>query len=679
MGIVWRARDELLDRDVAVKEVQMADTLSPDERANAYQRTLREAKTAARLSHPGVVSVYDVADDDGRPWIVMELVHARSLDQVLAVEGPLSPRQTAEIGRQLLAALSVAHRAGVLHRDVKPSNVLLSQEGRAVLTDFGIATFQGDPKLTQTGMVMGSPGFTAPERIRGGDATPASDLWSLGATLYAAVQGHGPYESRGGAITTMSAIINEDAPSAPAAVALSPVIEALLRRDPLKRPDALTASRMISDVVPLLPDRQGGDGYEPTSLSSSLGSLGDIGSLGDTPGGSYDGSATPAAPAAHPAPPALTARDLAGHEQAGLVPDGGIPDPDVTPSTWRTPAASVTPPTMPQPSLDDSPRLVSGFSESSGLGGSTSSHGSHGSHGAEEPDFSSWYSSPKTGSASPGFASAGFASAQQSQRDVVAWPEAPPPGSGRPSGSGGGGSRRLWLLALIALAIIGAGVGAATVMLLRHSDSSKSTGGAAASQSQGTSPTASNPPQSTGNTPVPTVRYSKLDIIQAIDSPSSGPFPSGFTSYTQSASSAGTAAGFSLSYPGTWQVQHSGYQTYFRDPALSAYVLVDLTPHTYPSNMVREATYIKKRSASAHPGYVQIGKITSWPIRNAPGSYWKFTFTDNGVPQEVLDLLWVSSSSGNQSYAMYFTAPYVSWNRLRPVFATIAQSFEPAT
>src|SRR3984885_2178529 len=252
MGIVWRARDQLLDRDVAVKEVQMADTLTADERANAYQRTLREAKTAARLSHPGVVSVYDVADDDGRPWIVMELVNARSLDQVLAVEGPLSPLQTAEIGRQLLSALSVAHNAGVLHRDVKPSNVLLSQEGRAVLTDFGIATFQGDPKLTQTGMVMGSPGFTAPERIRGGDATPASDLWSLGATLYAAVQGRGPYEQRGGAITTMSAIINEDAPVAAHAGRLAPVIEALLRRDPSSRPPAPAAARMFAYVVPLL-------------------------------------------------------------------------------------------------------------------------------------------------------------------------------------------------------------------------------------------------------------------------------------------------------------------------------------------------------------------------------------------------------------------------------------------
>jgi len=140
----------------------------------------------------------------------MELVAARSLDQIIAHDGPLPPDRAADAGRQLLAALATAHAAGVLHRDVKPSNVLLADGGRAVLTDFGIATFQGDPKLTQTGMVMGSPGFTAPERIQGNPATPASDLWSLGATLYAAVEGHGPFDRAGGAITTMSAIINSD-------------------------------------------------------------------------------------------------------------------------------------------------------------------------------------------------------------------------------------------------------------------------------------------------------------------------------------------------------------------------------------------------------------------------------------------------------------------------------------
>jgi hypothetical protein len=259
MGVVWRARDQLLDREVAVKEVVISALIGADERHNAYQRTLREARTAARLSHRGVVAVYDVAEEDGRPWIVMELVPSQSLDQVLVVEGRLPAARAGRIGQQLLSALAAAHAAGVLHRDVKPSNVLIatnkSGEGwdeRAVLTDFGIAQFEGDPRLTQTGMVMGSPGFTAPERIRGSDASPASDLWSLGATLYAAVEGRGPYEQRGGAITTMSAIINEDAPIAPHAGKLAPVIAALLRRDPTTRPSALAAARMFAQALPRL-------------------------------------------------------------------------------------------------------------------------------------------------------------------------------------------------------------------------------------------------------------------------------------------------------------------------------------------------------------------------------------------------------------------------------------------
>jgi serine/threonine protein kinase len=259
MGVVWRARDQLLDREVAVKEVVISSLIGADERRNAYQRTLREARTAARLSHRGVVAVYDVAEEDGRPWIIMELVPSRSLDQVLTVERRLTALRTGRIGQQLLSALAAAHLAGVLHRDVKPSNVLIATDRsgsgwdeRAVLTDFGIAQFEGDPRLTQTGMVMGSPGFTAPERIRGGDATPASDLWSLGATLYAAAEGRGPYEQRGGAITTMSAIINEDAPVAAHSGRLAPVIAALLRREPSARPSASAAARMFAQILPLL-------------------------------------------------------------------------------------------------------------------------------------------------------------------------------------------------------------------------------------------------------------------------------------------------------------------------------------------------------------------------------------------------------------------------------------------
>jgi hypothetical protein len=664
MGVVWRARDQLLDRDVAVKEVQMAETLTADERANAYQRTLREAKTAARLSHPGVVSVYDVADDGGRPWIVMELVHARSLDQVLAVEGPLSPRQTAEIGRQLLAALSVAHGAGVLHRDVKPSNVLLCADGRAVLTDFGIATFQGDTKLTQTGMVMGSPGFTAPERIRGGPATPASDLWSLGATLHAAVQGQGPYESRGGVITTMSAIINEDAPAATSAGALAQVISALLRREPQDRPDAASASQMISDVLPLLSDRpMASGGYEPTSLSAAQAGAGD---------GGVPIAGSPFAPFAPYVETSLDPLGRAGRDTgAGF---GGVESP-------TTPQPSPTA-TGQSASLwaDPGPGLPAGMGtgQPAGAGQPAAGLGAGLGAGQATPDFSSWYS-PRPGErgssgsgwpqATPeyppprGYPSAGSAGSAGSQQ-AYAGSEAPGYTSAYPPGSVPGRARRQsgsrWKLVLVALALIGAGAGAATVMLLRHSNT--------------TTPAAhtSTPPSGSGSTAGP------LSVVTAINYPLSGPLPSGYTTYSQAASVAGTTAGYSLAYPSSWnkvQPASDQYQTYLKDPSVNAFVLMDLTHHTHPQNMIKEAIYIRNNSVSSHPGYFQMA-IARLDIRGNPGAYWQFTYLDNGVRQEVVDLLWVGqTSAGPQSYAMYFTAPESLWNRFRPEFIDEARSF----
>src|SRR5450755_4672960 len=312
MGTVWRAWDEVLDREVAVKELRISDGLDPDERAKAYQRTHREARTAARLSHPGLVTVFDVAEEDGRPWIIMELVAAPSLDQIIAHDGPLPPGRAADAGRQLLSGLATAHAARVLHRDVKPSNVLLTDGGRAVLTDFGIATFQGDPKLTQTGMVMGSPGFTAPERIQGNPATPASDLWSLGATLYAAVQGHGPFDKAGGPITTMSAIINTDPPTAPPSAGLGAVIDALLRRNPADRPDAATAARMLGAVGPLpdAPSRRSGFTLVPPRRPGP-GSRGEHSPADQRNGQGPAGQDSAAGPADQDSAPGLADRDSA--------------------------------------------------------------------------------------------------------------------------------------------------------------------------------------------------------------------------------------------------------------------------------------------------------------------------------------------------------------------------------
>ncbi|HEY9521658.1 MAG TPA: serine/threonine-protein kinase, partial [Thermopolyspora sp.] len=195
MGTVWRAHDELLGRDVAVKEVRLPLVLDEDLRAELCARTEREGRATAMVAHPSVITVFDVVTEDDRPWIVMELLRARSLEEVIRQDGPLPPRKVAEIGRHVLGALRAVHAKGILHRDVKPSNVLVTED-RAVLTDFGLAALEGDASITQAGIVLGSAGYIAPERVLGAKASPAGDLWSLGATLYTAVEGRGLHGRR---------------------------------------------------------------------------------------------------------------------------------------------------------------------------------------------------------------------------------------------------------------------------------------------------------------------------------------------------------------------------------------------------------------------------------------------------------------------------------------------------
>ncbi|MEV6374923.1 serine/threonine-protein kinase [Micromonospora musae] len=245
MGRVWQARDEMLHRDVAVKEIVPPAWLAEAEREDLRRRTLREARTAARLNHPNVVRIYDVVHDRESPWIVMEYVQSRSVEQMLAADGPLSPAITARIGLAVLAALRAAHSAGVLHRDVKPHNVLVAADGRVVLTDFGLATFTGgDAAMTGPGMILGSPHFVAPERARDGVSDPRTDLWSLGATLYAAVEGHPPY-ARDSAMATLTALATEPPDPMHRAGPLRPVLTGLLQRDPWRRLTAAEAEPLL--------------------------------------------------------------------------------------------------------------------------------------------------------------------------------------------------------------------------------------------------------------------------------------------------------------------------------------------------------------------------------------------------------------------------------------------------
>ncbi|MFI8349434.1 serine/threonine-protein kinase [Streptomyces sp. NPDC085596] len=242
MGTVWRAYDEVLQREVAVKEVRAPAGLPAPDVERMYARLEREAWAAARVAHPNVVTVYDVAMEGGRPWIVMELVRGRSLADTLETTGPLSVPDAAHVGAEVLDALRAAHDVGVLHRDVKPANVLLSDDGRVVLTDFGIASVEGSSALTMAGEVIGSPEFLSPERALGRTPGPESDLWSLGVLLYAAVEGGSPFR-QDTPLSTLRAVVEDPPPPPRRAGPLEPVIEGLLRKEPEERLPAERAAR----------------------------------------------------------------------------------------------------------------------------------------------------------------------------------------------------------------------------------------------------------------------------------------------------------------------------------------------------------------------------------------------------------------------------------------------------
>ncbi|MYT21421.1 protein kinase, partial [Streptomyces sp. SID7760] len=234
MGVVARAVDEALGREVAVKVLRAYTDASPAELAHMRDRMRREARAAARIRHDGVVTVHDVTEEQGLPVIVMELVDGPSLDEVVSERGPLDPYEAAAIGAKLMGALDAAHRAGILHRDVKPGNVLLERGGRVVLTDFGIATMQaaGDEemaKLTRSGQLVGSLDYLPPERAQGREPGPASDIWSLGMTLYAAVEGVSPFR-RTSVWSTLAAIVAEPLPAPRRAGPLGPVLLALMAK-----------------------------------------------------------------------------------------------------------------------------------------------------------------------------------------------------------------------------------------------------------------------------------------------------------------------------------------------------------------------------------------------------------------------------------------------------------------
>ncbi|MFI9594195.1 protein kinase [Nonomuraea sp. NPDC052265] len=362
MGTVWRARDRALGREVAVKEIRQDQGLTEDQRAELRERMVREGRLASRINHPSVAAIHDVLIHDDSPWIIMELIEARSLEQVIEEEGPLPPRLVAEIGVDLLGALRAAHSQGITHRDVKPGNVLITESGRVVLTDFGIAKAEGDSRLTKTGMVIGSPGYTAPERARGEYTGPESDIWSLGATLYFAVEGRPAYE-RATIAETLAALLSESADPPTQAGQLRPVLNGLLNKDyrqrlsaakaetlmrmvadtPTSEMPALTAEDLIAQEA-ALPDPFTGSG-SPRPTGPPAGASGPQGRPSGAPG-AYGPGATPGSPVSGP----QSARPVAARPSGPQAASGPQKAPGAQgPSGPQGPGQSpLGAPTMPQ-------------------------------------------------------------------------------------------------------------------------------------------------------------------------------------------------------------------------------------------------------------------------------------------------------------------------------------------
>ena len=265
MGRVWLARDEVLRRDVAIKELMAPSGLTEGERRDLRERVMREARAIARLDQANVVRIFDVLQNGGEPWIVMEFVPSRPLDAVLAEDGPLAPAEAARIGLAVLSALRAAHQVGLLHRDVKPANVLLAHDGRVVLTDFGLALVFDDTSLTQSGIVLGSPSYISPERAIDGLESPAADLWSLGVLLYAAVEGRTPYERRT-SVAVLAAVATELPEPPRQAGPLTPVLEGLLRKEPSRRIGIEEAEWLLRQVA----SRKPSDGAAPAPGATAL-------------------------------------------------------------------------------------------------------------------------------------------------------------------------------------------------------------------------------------------------------------------------------------------------------------------------------------------------------------------------------------------------------------------------
>ncbi|MFY1675228.1 protein kinase domain-containing protein [Plantactinospora sp. WMMB334] len=709
MGRVWKARDEVLHRDVAIKELVPPPGLTEDERREMRERSLREARAIARLNHANVVRVFDVLRTDGDPWIVMEYVPSRSLQDVLASDGPVSSTRAAEIGLGVLGALKAAHRAGVMHRDVKPGNVLLGDEGRVVLTDFGLATVPGDPNVTRTGLVLGSPAYIAPERARDGTAGPEGDLWSLGATLYAAVEGQSPF-ARPSAIATLAALATEPAPTSRRAGPLKAVLSGLLQKDPTSRINAETTERLL---------RRAAGRRRPSGMSLLEGVRrpGPHGPRGPgeprtrivpLPAPRQSTPTPPPAPAASPpAHPAAETTKLP--ETSGLpgTPGESSPDPSPAgettklpvapaPSTESTklpgapPAAETT--TLPAPAAADDEPAAEAVPEAETSDAETPEPerppaeptvvvvpGESADEPAAEagPAPTESDAAPETPEPAPTALQPKVAEAQPAGRAAV---PAGPDGyeddrrdDRGPLAALAAGNRRVWLLGgLIVLLLL------AVAVIVPLANQGSDEGGEDRSGSAPTSQPAATPPaEATSAAPTPTEAAPTEAPAQPPSTPDGEPgqpqVPAGWILHKDS-------TGFSVPVPRGWREFREKWgsradqvRVWFRDPDGPRQMLIDQTNDPKPDPVAdwrSQEAYRRDHTVN----YERVGEIHAVDYWDKCAD-WEWLETVNGIRMHVRNRGFVTAP--DKAYAIRWDAPTDEWEENLPNFEIVADGFRP--
>jgi eukaryotic-like serine/threonine-protein kinase len=670
VGRVWLAVDELLSRQVAVKEFSPPAELGEAERTMLLQRTLHEAKTAARLSHPNVVTIYDAVEDAGRPWIVMQLIPAQSLRDLVRDQGPLEPHQAASIGLQVLAALRAAHALGITHRDVKPANVLIDSAGRAVLADFGIARGPDSPTLTRTGMLVGSPSYIAPERAHGDHGGPESDLWSLGATLYAAVEGRPPYD-RKTPLATLTAVVNEDPDPPRRCAELWPVVSGLLAQNPARRLRAATAEQMLRRVagpaeawppessphtlpfpeISRGPDRDPGRSgtrelplpftvpdqplpAEPGHTEPGEVEPGEVEPAQDEPADTGPGPSEPGS--AEPVP-----AESAPAEPAPAEPAPTEPAPtDVHPAE-PAPAESVPTDVHPAEPASGEPVTVADPQPSGLVAEELASAGQDPETAADDEPAPA-----KPAAISP------IPAKPAAISPVPAEPARAEPGQAgeAPRRPWVGRSRRQWLIAAI---IVAAAAAVITAIVVALSTSTR----------QQPSPGARTPPGSSAASP-----SSSAASARPTASASGTALPRGFHRYQD-------PTGFSIAVPAGWRISHQGHLVYLTPPAGGAFLLIDQSDHPKP-NPLADWQQQEAARASSYPGYhrIRLAAVSYPPAEKAAD--WEFTYFHQGVLTHVLNRNVLANA--HHAYALYWSTPASQWNQDRHIFTILARTFQPA-